>query len=231
MNYKTLEFLGGSSKEIPDYTYDERGFVVTCLSDGVDGKTKENYVYDADGKLLRHENIIDYTKTNILGEFADLQGFIRKWNDEEKKDNKEEEKEIEPEKLEELEKMQKVVDQFKETFIFLTRKRRKHLRYIFQEICKNSGGYLEENGLAEYYRNYYPMDDNKAIADAHKFIEICGQSKIDDQDKTSITYEDFIGIGRQFCGDGCRRQTADSCTGAFKGRSEHQGNWPYMAYE
>jgi len=43
-------------------------------------------VYDADGKLLRHENIIDYTKTNILGEFADLQGFIRKWNDEEKKE-------------------------------------------------------------------------------------------------------------------------------------------------
>lgn len=43
-------------------------------------------VYDTDGKLLRHENIIDYTKTNILGEFADLQGFIQKWNDEEKKE-------------------------------------------------------------------------------------------------------------------------------------------------
>lgn len=43
-------------------------------------------VYDADGKLLRHENIIDYTKTNILGEYADLETFIRKWNDEEKKE-------------------------------------------------------------------------------------------------------------------------------------------------
>ena len=42
-------------------------------------------VYDADGKLLRHENIIDYTKTNILGEFADLEHFIRSWNGEEKK--------------------------------------------------------------------------------------------------------------------------------------------------
>lgn len=42
-------------------------------------------VYDADGKLLRHENIIDYTKTNILGEFADLEHFIRSWNSEEKK--------------------------------------------------------------------------------------------------------------------------------------------------
>ncbi|MCR5167508.1 MAG: DEAD/DEAH box helicase family protein [Oscillospiraceae bacterium] len=42
-------------------------------------------VYDADGKLLRHENIIDYTRTNILGEYADLEHFIRSWNSEEKK--------------------------------------------------------------------------------------------------------------------------------------------------
>ena len=42
-------------------------------------------VYDSDGKLLKTENIIDYTKTNILGEFADLDNFIRSWNGEEKK--------------------------------------------------------------------------------------------------------------------------------------------------
>lgn len=42
-------------------------------------------VYDSDGKLLRHENIIDYTKTNILGEYADLEHFIKSWNGEEKK--------------------------------------------------------------------------------------------------------------------------------------------------
>lgn len=42
-------------------------------------------VYDADGKLLRHENIIDYTRTNILGKYADLEHFIRSWNGEEKK--------------------------------------------------------------------------------------------------------------------------------------------------
>lgn len=44
-------------------------------------------VYDANGKLLRHENIIDYTRTNILGEFADLENFIRSWNDNERKKN------------------------------------------------------------------------------------------------------------------------------------------------
>ncbi|MDE5771382.1 MAG: DEAD/DEAH box helicase family protein [Ruminococcus sp.] len=42
-------------------------------------------VYDSDGKLLRHENIIDYTKTNILGEYADLDNFIRSWKSEENK--------------------------------------------------------------------------------------------------------------------------------------------------
>ena len=42
-------------------------------------------VYDSDGKLLRHENIIDYTKTNILGEYADLEHFIKSWNGEKKK--------------------------------------------------------------------------------------------------------------------------------------------------
>ncbi len=42
-------------------------------------------VYDSDGKLLKTENIIDYTKTNILGEYSDLEHFIRSWNGEEKK--------------------------------------------------------------------------------------------------------------------------------------------------
>lgn len=43
-------------------------------------------IFDADGKLLRTENIIDYTKTNILGTYASLDNFIRKWTTEEKKE-------------------------------------------------------------------------------------------------------------------------------------------------
>ena len=50
----------------------------------VTGKTVS--IYDANGKLLRQENIIDYTKSNILGTYASLDGFIRKWSEEEKKD-------------------------------------------------------------------------------------------------------------------------------------------------
>ena len=43
-------------------------------------------VYDANGKLLRQESIVDYTKENILGEYASLDNFIQKWTAEEKKD-------------------------------------------------------------------------------------------------------------------------------------------------
>ena len=47
---------------------------------------KTGSVYDANGKLLRQESIIDYTKTNILGTYASLDNFIRQWTAEEKKE-------------------------------------------------------------------------------------------------------------------------------------------------
>lgn len=43
-------------------------------------------VYDANGKLLRQESIVDYTKENILGQYASLDNFIRQWTAEEKKE-------------------------------------------------------------------------------------------------------------------------------------------------
>ena len=42
-------------------------------------------VYDTDGKLLKQENVIDYTKENILEQFGDLHRFIHEWNAAEKK--------------------------------------------------------------------------------------------------------------------------------------------------
>lgn len=44
-------------------------------------------VYDTNGKLLRQENIVDYTKSNILGTYASLDNFIRQWTAEEKKES------------------------------------------------------------------------------------------------------------------------------------------------
>lgn len=43
-------------------------------------------IYDAGGKLLRQEGIIDYTKENIRGSYASLDNFIRQWSAEEKKE-------------------------------------------------------------------------------------------------------------------------------------------------
>ena len=84
---------GGPKKPIPRPTYppiidppvepkpyvDVNGCEVQIINKTVS-------VYDSDGKLLRQESIIDYTKTNIKGEFASLDNFIQTWTAEEKKE-------------------------------------------------------------------------------------------------------------------------------------------------
>ena len=64
---------------VDKYIVDENGCDVHII-----GKRVE--VYDIDGKLLRQESIVDYTKSNILGKYASLDNFILKWTSEEKKD-------------------------------------------------------------------------------------------------------------------------------------------------
>ena len=46
---------------------------------------KRVLIYDASGKLLRQESIIDYTKRSVCGEFATLDNFILKWTSMKKK--------------------------------------------------------------------------------------------------------------------------------------------------
>lgn len=74
---------GGDSVSPPPtvdkYVVDENGCDVHII-----GKRVE--VYDAQGKLLRQESIVDYTKSNILGKYASLDNFISKWTSEEKKE-------------------------------------------------------------------------------------------------------------------------------------------------
>ena len=74
---------GGGGKEPPtDRTetpiVDKSGCKVKIINKMVS-------VYDANGKLLRQEDIIDYTRTNIKGEYASLSDFIRKWKASDKK--------------------------------------------------------------------------------------------------------------------------------------------------
>ena len=61
------------------YVVDPRGCKVVILQKAV-------AVYDTDGKLLRQESIIDYTKSNIFSEFASLDNFILQWSAEERKE-------------------------------------------------------------------------------------------------------------------------------------------------
>ena len=70
---------GGEPPVVDKYIVDEKGCNVQIL-----GKTVS--VYDANGKLLRQESIVDYTKSNILGKYASLDNFIRQWTAEEKKE-------------------------------------------------------------------------------------------------------------------------------------------------
>ncbi len=66
-------------QNVDKYIVDENGCDVHII-----GKRVE--VYDADGKLLRQESIVDYTKSNILGRYASLDNFILKWTSEDKKE-------------------------------------------------------------------------------------------------------------------------------------------------
>lgn len=43
-------------------------------------------VYDSNGKLLKQESIVDYTKENVRGEYASLDKFIQEWRKDTKKD-------------------------------------------------------------------------------------------------------------------------------------------------
>lgn len=42
-------------------------------------------IYDVDGKLLKQESIVDYTKSNIINDYASLDNFIKNWSAEDKK--------------------------------------------------------------------------------------------------------------------------------------------------
>lgn len=67
-------------------------------------------VYDTNGKLLRQENIIDYTRRNIRGNYADLGSFVRKWSESKKKDVIAEELKAHGIDLEQLKKDQHMED-------------------------------------------------------------------------------------------------------------------------
>ena len=65
--------------KLPTPIVDENGCKVRIIQKTVS-------IYDTDGKLLRQESIVDYTKENILGRYASLDNFIRQWSEQDKKE-------------------------------------------------------------------------------------------------------------------------------------------------
>lgn len=84
---KTTVISGGGSAYPPQEPPKEQKYRPIIDKNGcsVHVTNKTVSIYDVDGKLLRQENIIDYTKTNILGYSASLEQFIKRWNAEDKK--------------------------------------------------------------------------------------------------------------------------------------------------
>lgn len=70
---------GGDTDDPPEkkHKFRVRGVEVTILNERVQ-------YYDKDGKLIT-ESVTDYSRKNILGEYATLDSFLRAWNSEEKK--------------------------------------------------------------------------------------------------------------------------------------------------
>lgn len=76
---------GGNGGDLPPIVPTEKPIIdENGCNVHITGKTVS--VYDANGKLLRQESIVDYTKSNILGRYASLDNFIRTWTSEDKKE-------------------------------------------------------------------------------------------------------------------------------------------------
>ena len=81
------EHQPGGAKEPPE-PYTDKPIVPIIDKNGLKVEIihKTVSIYDTNSKLLRRESIIDYTKENIRGEYADLDDFILRWRQDPKKD-------------------------------------------------------------------------------------------------------------------------------------------------
>ena len=84
ISYEKVDVLSSEARE-PSASYGTPKPIVNRDGCKVEIIHKTVSVYDTNGKLLRQESIVDYTKENIRGEYASLDNFIRQWTAEEKK--------------------------------------------------------------------------------------------------------------------------------------------------
>ena len=74
---------GNDKQDLPDPDGPEKPLKYTVDKDGcrVSVINKVVSVYDAQGKLLRTEDIVDYTKKTIKGQYPSLESLISQWGD------------------------------------------------------------------------------------------------------------------------------------------------------
>ncbi len=96
-------------------------------------------------------------------------------------------------KEDELENLKRLIEELKDTFIFMTRKRRKLLRHCFRHMENLvTGNNIEPTCMAKYYFDIYGIDENEGIKDATDFRDECVKHKLDTNDKETLTFEDFF---------------------------------------
>ena len=85
------------------------------------------------------------------------------------------------------------VNSIKKEFIALTRKRRKFLKYIFDETDKELGSkLLSEHTLAAFYEKINKEPSEDALKDAHSFITNAKLIKNQYEEAPTLTFEEFI---------------------------------------
>ena len=92
-----------------------------------------------------------------------------------------------------MNQIMEIINDIKKEFILLTRKRRKFLKYIFDETDKDYGAkVLTVANLTQFYMKINKETESEATKDAQSFISGAKLSKSSFEDNSSITFEEFI---------------------------------------
>jgi ankyrin repeat protein len=83
------------------------------------------------------------------------------------------------------------INLIKPQFIQLTRKRRKNLKYIFEEMEQGSK-LIDDSKLASLYQTINNESEDEALKDAQLFISLAKLYRNDYESKPTITFEEFI---------------------------------------
>lgn len=94
---------------------------------------------------------------------------------------------------EDLNTIREAIDSIKREFICLTRKRRKFLKYIFDEIDKEfSTKQINMQTLGAYYERINKESPESALKDAQSFISSAKLIKSQFEENQTLSFEEFI---------------------------------------